>query len=240
MAEGRTQAAPGVLKRLKKTAKALERGWVDRFDPLESARRAHREAYHARKRKFLRRYVPEGGVGAEVGVFWAHFSEVLAGHFKPAKLYLVDPWDRLHGETFSWSTPYTLDGTLKTRDAMARAEALARRYPGVVEVRKQYSTEFFAEIPDGTLDFVYLDAAHKYEDVLADLTCIWPKLKPTGVLIGDDYFEDPGAKHAGTKRAVDHFAKRHDIALIKEDHYQYILPRADAPLPDEENGTHAT
>ena len=33
-------------------------------------------------------------------MFWALFSEVLLREFKPARLYLVDPWDLLHGETF--------------------------------------------------------------------------------------------------------------------------------------------
>lgn len=220
-----------IKRRVKKARRALEEAWLSRRDPLELARRQHREARHAKNRKGLVRYIPPGGVGVEVGVFWAHFSEVLVADFKPSKLYLVDPWDRLHGETFNFKTPYTLNGDLPVSRAMAAAEALAARHPEVVELRKAFSTEFFPNLPDGSLDWVYLDASHKYEHVRDDLACIWPKLKPTGVLFGDDYFEDPESLHAGTRRAVDEFCAAHDVPLIKERHYQYVMPRAEAPMP---------
>lgn len=222
------------IKRLRQGFRALETQWLERTNPLELARRQHREAKHARDRKFLTQYIRPGGVGVEVGVFWAHFSEVLVSHFKPSKLYLVDPWDRLHGETFNFSTPYTLGGTLRTDTAEKRAQALASRHPDVIEVRKQYSTEFFPTIPDGSLDWVYLDATHHYPEVLADLRCIWPKLKSDGVLIGDDYFVEEDAKHIGTRWAVDEFAAENGIDLIKERHYQYILPRPDAQLTQKD------
>jgi predicted O-methyltransferase YrrM len=37
------------------------------------------------------------------------------------------------------------------------------------------------------LPFVYLDASHDYDDVLADLRAWWPLIAPGGVLFGDDY-----------------------------------------------------
>jgi hypothetical protein len=40
-----------------------------------------------------------------------------------------------------------------------------------------------------SLDFVYLDADHSYESVKEDILTWLPKLKPGGVLAGDDYTE---------------------------------------------------
>lgn len=40
---------------------------------------------------------------------------------------------------------------------------------------------------DNTIDFIFLDASHKTEDVIEDIECWVPKLKKGGVLIGDDY-----------------------------------------------------
>lgn len=53
-------------------------------------------------------------------------------------------------------------------------------------------------------DLVYLDAAHEYRAVLADLEAYWALLPPGGVLFGDD-FEEP---HYGVIRAVLEFADK--------------------------------
>lgn len=208
---------------LKRAGRAVRLAALKRIDPTEAARLAHRETAHARHRRFLRRYVAPGGVGAEVGVFWAHFSEVLLREFRPARLYLVDPWDLLHGETFNWSSPYTLDGTLTTGTAMARAQRLERENPGVVEVARAFSTDFFTGFADGHFDWVYLDAAHTYEAVMADLHAIWPRLKPGGVLLGDDYYIRKDGSDNGTKRAVDEFAALQGQELIVERRAQFVL-----------------
>jgi len=49
---------------------------------------------------------------------------------------------------------------------------------------------------DQSLDLVYLDGSHTYEDVLRDIRCWKPKVKPGGTLAGDDY------KWEGVEKAV--------------------------------------
>ncbi len=192
-------------------------------DPAEFTRKDHREGWHAGTRRFMANYVQPGGTGAEIGVFWAHFADVLAVDFQPAKLYLVDPWHRLHGETYpSWGR-YTNFGKLTTQETLDRARDLEVRYPGVVEVRVDFGADFLSAMPDGHFDWVYLDAHHAYADVMADLTVILPKIKPGGVIMGDDYFMDPASQHAGVKRAVDEFAATHSLDLVTEARNQFIL-----------------
>ncbi len=41
---------------------------------------------------------------------------------------------------------------------------------------------------DATLDFVYIDASHEYEDVCDDITAWANKVKPGGILAGHDLF----------------------------------------------------
>jgi predicted O-methyltransferase YrrM len=43
-----------------------------------------------------------------------------------------------------------------------------------------------AEVPDGTLDFVFVDASHDLESVQADLRAWRPKVRAGGMLIGHD------------------------------------------------------
>lgn len=40
---------------------------------------------------------------------------------------------------------------------------------------------------DESLDFVFLDASHKYEDIKADIEAWYPKVKPGGIFSGHDY-----------------------------------------------------
>ena len=47
---------------------------------------------------------------------------------------------------------------------------------------------------DESLDMVYLDASHKYEDVVDDIKHWWPKLKVNGYLAGDDFDQMDVAK----------------------------------------------
>ncbi len=193
------------------------------------SRETHREATHAPNRAYLAQYVRKGGVGAEIGVFWAHFSEVILATFKPAKLYLVDPYHRLHGQTYPAWGPYTDQGRLTVAETLAAAKAVQASAPDVVELREQFSTEFLEGLAEATLDWVYLDAGHKYEMVRDDLAAILPRLKPDGVILGDDYFADPKAAHGGVTQAVDEFAKAHGFALTVGKYCQYVLRRDAAP-----------
>lgn len=52
------------------------------------------------------------------------------------------------------------------------------------------------QFDDESVDFVWIDAGHEYEEVRADIAAWWPKLKPGGVMGGDDIEMD------GVKRAV--------------------------------------
>lgn len=49
----------------------------------------------------------------------------------------------------------------------------------------------------GQLDFCFIDAAHNYESVKADINAWQPKVKPGGILAGHDYCDSwPGVKKA--------------------------------------------
>lgn len=195
-------------------------------------REQHKETERSlRRAKFLERHVPKNTVGAEIGVFWAHFSERIMERFDPKLVYLVDPWDKLFGEFYPNWGDYTMGGTLSTANAKAAALDVAARYPGRVEVVVDYGAAFLAGLPDESLDWVYLDAEHTYEPVLADLKAIAPKLKPEGIIFGDDYYLNPQAKHKGVLRAVNEFAYKTGRKLVLEDGYQYILLPKNAKRP---------
>ena len=55
---------------------------------------------------------------------------------------------------------------------------------------------------DNSLDFVLIDADHSYQAVKEDLRAWVPKVKPGGVIAGDDY---ASPTHPGVRRAVDEY-----------------------------------
>jgi predicted O-methyltransferase YrrM len=57
------------------------------------------------------------------------------------------------------------------------------------------STDAAKLYEDATLDFVMIDGSHQYEDVVSDIKAWRPKMKPGGLLAGDDW-NWPGVKGA--------------------------------------------
>lgn len=54
-------------------------------------------------------------------------------------------------------------------------------------VHPDTSTSAAAGFPDESIDFLWLDAGHRYEEVAGDLQAWLPKIRPEGVIGGDDF-----------------------------------------------------
>lgn len=195
--------------------------------PLKRAvwRLLHPNAPRGRRRRLLDS-LPKGAACAEVGVWKGDFSARILDVVKPRKLHLIDPWQAVGGEGYE-SARYggKLEEGQTEMDALHEAvlERFAReRRAGVVEVHRLLSVEAAARLADGELDFVYVDGDHTYEAVLADLDVYAPKVKPGGLLAGDDYgvvgwWED------GVTRAVDEFVSEGRAEVVSLEENQFVL-----------------
>jgi len=63
------------------------------------------------------------------------------------------------------------------------------------------------QIPNNSLDCVFVDGDHSYEAVSKDLEFWWKKVRSGGQLLGDDYWM------ADVSNAVNEFAKLHNLKL---------------------------
>lgn len=70
------------------------------------------------------------------------------------------------------------------------------------------SWEKAATFADESVDFVFVDASHHYEDVKRDLLAWYPKIKKGGVLAGHDYWHPP-IRRALTEVFADKFYQYH-------------------------------
>ncbi len=142
--------------------------------------------------------------GAEIGVWKGEFAEALCRKNSGLTLICVDPWASYE----AWRDPKNVE------DRMAGAEAEARRRLSRYrcEIVKGFSVDVAERVPDGSLDFVYIDANHSREAVLADLEAWVPKVRSGGIVSGHDYYRGTKFKHLEVAQAVDAYVATHAIA----------------------------
>lgn len=149
--------------------------------------------------------------GAEIGVWKGAFSEKLCLKNPLLKeLLCVDPWV---------SYPAWLDtkNTLPQEQAerfMAKAyeEARTRLAPlSRCTLIRDFSVEAAKQVPDGSLDFIYIDANHTREAVTADLIAWTPKVRAGGFCAGHDYRMFPNKPTIHVIEAVQDFTAAHGI-----------------------------
>jgi len=170
--------------------------------------------------------LPKGGVCAEIGVWRGDFSERILEMTRPARLHLIDPWRAVAAEGYE-RAHYggELTGGQAEMDAVYAAvlERFAGdRKKGVVEVHRLSSLEAAGRFREGELDFVYIDGNHRYEFVKADLEAYAPKVRPGGLLAGDDYGVE-GWWEDGVTRAVDEFVRSEAATVVSLEDRQFLL-----------------
>jgi predicted O-methyltransferase YrrM len=61
------------------------------------------------------------------------------------------------------------------------------KYGSRAVILNGWSVEVAKTIPDGSLDFVFIDANHAYEYVVADIAAWAPKVRKGGIVYGHDF-----------------------------------------------------
>lgn len=119
----------------------------------------------------------------EVGVYKGDFaSKLLEECDSIEKYYMIDPWRHLD----NWNKPANknddvfeqfLSETKSKTDFAAEKRVILRGK----------TTEVVKEIPDGELDFAYIDGDHTLKGIAIDLIRVFPKIRVGGWIGGDDF-----------------------------------------------------
>ena len=126
--------------------------------------------------------------GAEIGVFRGRFSEMLFKDIPNLHLLCVDSWKNI---------PH------HKAEAEAAKEFLSKFNTTIMYM---HSMEAAKLVGDETLDFVYIDANHRYHSCMDDLVEWGKKVRHGGIICGDDYYHAPSGL-MGVVEAVDEFVK---------------------------------
>ena len=167
-------------------------------------------------RRFLADMLPEGGIGAEIGVFTGLFSTVLLEVARPKKIYFVDPWWKAYGRNYPDWGRYTDYGRLSTKAAYETAlrRTASHSRGAVVDIQVDRSQAFLPLMPDRYFDWTYLDSTHSYEDTKTELGLLRSKMKQGSIIAGDDWRDDPTHPHFGAARAVREAVTRGEYQLL--------------------------
>jgi len=136
--------------------------------------------------------------GAEIGVLGGTNAISMLANFPQLRtLHLIDPYGGITDKDPKFANEFK-----------PRFSAFEDRIVWHIKT----SLEASLEIADGSLDFAYIDGNHRYSFVADDIRAWWPKLKPTGILCGHDYFT-----HGSVKKAVDDWAKANNHWVFTTD-----------------------
>ena len=155
-------------------------------------------------RQALLELLPAGGTVAELGVAAGDFSADILALARPSKLYLVDIWAE-------GSQRYGEDKLAGVQARFAREIAA-----GQVEIVRGMSVPAADGFADASLDWIYIDTDHTYATTLQELHSYAPRLKPGGIIAGDDYANlsvDSWGKF-GVMEAVQQFCLEQDWEFL--------------------------
>lgn len=161
-------------------------------------------------------------VGCEIGPEQGRNAMLMFENIPNLKLYGIDSYKMhpqasyiVHADKRHWDQDYW-DGI--------KQKAVRRLADKDYTLIQKYSEYAIADIPDNSLDFVYLDADHSYDFVMQDIILWGRKIRKGGIISGHDYFNDPDRSERRVKvtQAVDDYVRVHGINffITGEDHYK--------------------
>ena len=128
-------------------------------------------------------------VGVEIGCADGDTSEHLLRHLPNLHWTGVDPYV----DYVDWNSNnlVNLQGAYEALD-----RKIMKTYPDRTTFLRMTSDEAATHIPDGSLDFVFIDGLHTYDQVKIDCQNFYPKVKSGGLFAGHDYTIIDGVHNA--------------------------------------------
>jgi hypothetical protein len=163
---------------------------------------------------------------AEVGVYRGDYAARMLSE-APAieRYYMIDPWRHLE----DWNKPANQPDDIFEQfygEVMDKTAAYADKRV----VLRGRTVEVVDQIPDGDLDFVYIDGDHTLRGITVDLTRLFPKVKVGGFVAGDDFCRNIFQHKAGFEPTLVfpyavYFAEAVGARIYALPHKQFVLQK---------------
>jgi len=156
-------------------------------------------------------------VGVEIGVQKGEFSKHILENWNGDKLYMIDCWRPADDVMPDFKGDHN-DQLNHIAHAFMNTYFFFHRCC----IIKETSVEAAKLFKDESLDFIHIDAAHDYNNVMLDLKTWFPKVKKGGIFSGHDYLDgcrmigETVSSVFGVKKAVDEFLIDYKINSTSE------------------------
>lgn len=165
-------------------------------------------------------------VMAEVGVWKGDFAaDVLRAASHMELYYMIDPWANLP----DWNKPFNVKPEVfaeiyREMDAKTAFAGHKRR------LLRGRTKEVVGMIPDGSLDFAYIDGDHTLRGITIDLIKMWPKIKSGGFIGGDDFTTTTWQHDVKFEPTMVcpfsvYFAEAMNIPIVALEHGQFLIQK---------------
>lgn len=136
-------------------------------------------------------------IGLEIGCSLGHTTVHLMNNFSGLKLYGIDPYI----EYTDWNGNY-----LPPEHHIENLEIFNRNIKPFIKQHTLYrekSDDVVNKFEDESLDFIFIDGLHEYEQVLTDCRNYYSKVKSGGIFSGHDFTVIPGVHNAVVEFATE-------------------------------------
>ena len=150
--------------------------------------------------------------GAEIGVGQGFYSEILCKANPNLCLLGIDPWVGISTPVRRAIRPENAtQANLETYGDVdpLYADAVQRLAPYNITLIRAGSIDAVQNIPDASLDFVYIDAVHSFDWAMTDILYWAPKVRLGGIVSGHDFAH---YHEYGVVFAVEAYVRAHRIS----------------------------
>jgi hypothetical protein len=153
--------------------------------------------------------LPQDFVFVELGVWkgksLSYFVTESINRNKIGKIYAIDHW---LGSAEHQKNAWAYESALDTSDGLYNIYLKnVNPIQNYISTYRKSSEEASTLFSNKSIDAIFIDASHDYENVYKDLRYWYPKIKVNGTLSGHDY------KWTGVKKAVEEFAQIYGLNI---------------------------
>lgn len=164
--------------------------------------------------------------GCEIGVNQGTTTAYLLNNMSGIeRYYAVDPWEHYEmydGKKFAG----TVKGKKTWMQVIKKFLTDTHSYRDRICIMRMLSTEAIKFFDDDYLDWVYIDANHKYKYIKENLELWTPKVKVGGLITGHDYGNKKEKRRDwGITKAVNEFVEKNNFDLKLGDRCMYWFER---------------
>lgn len=156
--------------------------------------------------------------GAEIGVADGRYAEILCQRIPGLTLFGIDPWAKYEG---NWrSENYQKVALKRARERLSKYDARLISHTSIGAYVNEFGEDQF---DDESLDFVFIDGDHTFDNVMLDIILWSRKVKKGGIVAGHDYYHH---RAGGVVPAVNKYTEQHGVELN-------IIPRYNGGHKDD-------